>query len=430
MKDINLKQLVVPALKARMGDWNYYIGFLRFRDIVDRVSIAEEIHVADSLKELLQRGLKNRAPDIASYLKSQSQRFFNSLVVGTYGGSPKWYEVDIKPSNRINVELPSYIEGALGLLVLNGDETIFAIDGQHRVAGIREAIKNKDKLGDEEIAVIFLKGVSASVREKDPEGFERTRRLFTTLNSRAKSVSKRDIIALDEDDVIAILTRNMIESYPLFKGKKIRSKGVKSIPRNDATSLITIVGLYDALDALLVNEVNSLELQKRKRPDDKKIDEFYRKACDWYSHLINSFQPLKEFLDSKPEDKIAKKYRGEKGGHLLFRPIGFVMIHKVGAWLSDTGCSLNDATVRLSKIPMDIAEPPWINLLWDDVSKRMLYTAECQKVAEKIMFYCAGGNLIQVKTSLDSLKKELSGLIKKSKTSIKLTRYSQEISSY
>ena len=105
MGDRNIGQLVIPALKARMGDWNYYIGFLRFIDVVKRVDIAEEIHVADSLKELLQRGLKNRAPEIASYLSNQPQRFFNSLVVGTYGGSPCWYEVGIQPSPKLNMPL-------------------------------------------------------------------------------------------------------------------------------------------------------------------------------------------------------------------------------------------------------------------------------------------------------------------------------------
>lgn len=53
------------------------------------------------------------------------------------------------------------------------------------------------------------------------EGKTRTRRIFSTLNRYAKPVGKGDIIALDEDDIVAIITRDLLEEYPLFQNKKI-----------------------------------------------------------------------------------------------------------------------------------------------------------------------------------------------------------------
>lgn len=102
--------------------------------------------------------------------------------MGTYGGSPTWYELAIKNDDDELESRPDYIEGTIGILKLNGSEVLFAIDGQHRVAGIIEAVDSKTELGDEEVCVIFLKGVTGEHRMDDPEGFERTRRLFTKLN--------------------------------------------------------------------------------------------------------------------------------------------------------------------------------------------------------------------------------------------------------
>ena len=56
---------------------------------------------------------------------------------------------------------------------------------------------------------------------------ERTRRLFTTLNRYAKPVKKSEIIALDEDDIIAIITRELVEKYPLFREKFLFSTGLE-----------------------------------------------------------------------------------------------------------------------------------------------------------------------------------------------------------
>ncbi len=153
-----LPTLLVPAIKARMGDWAYYVTFLRFSDVAERISMAAEIHSAQSLHDLLQRGLKDRAAEISEYLRTQPQRFFNSLVIGTYGGSPEWRELEVKPSQISSSPPPAYTEGALGFLHLAGTELLFAIDGQHRVAGIREALRQQPDLANEEVAAIFVRG--------------------------------------------------------------------------------------------------------------------------------------------------------------------------------------------------------------------------------------------------------------------------------
>ena len=50
-------RLLLPALKAHMGDWVYYLTRLTMRDITDRVSFAQELHESRSLNDLIQREL-------------------------------------------------------------------------------------------------------------------------------------------------------------------------------------------------------------------------------------------------------------------------------------------------------------------------------------------------------------------------------------
>ena len=212
MAEKDSRILKLPGLRARIGDWVYYITSMRLRDVAERISLASEIHKSEALSDLIQRAVESSHSDaIRDYLLHQKERFFNALVVGVYGGSPKWAELSIDAGHRKKFgEIPEYIEGALGILVFDGSEKLFAVDGQHRVVGIKLALEADSDLGEEEVGAIFVG------HRTDRPGRERTRRLFTTLNRYAKPVNKMQIIALDEDDSVAIITRRLLEDHVLF----------------------------------------------------------------------------------------------------------------------------------------------------------------------------------------------------------------------
>ena len=418
----NPSKLVLPALRASMGDWVYYICSMRMEDAAARISIAKEIHSSKSLQDLLQRQLTNRSLEISTYLLSQSQRFFNALVVGTYGGDPEWTELAIKDTLLSEEMAYSYLDGSLGILTLSGTEKLFAIDGQHRVAGIRQALRRNGALGDEEVCVIFVPGVSQDHREDDPAGFERTRRLFTTLNRYAKPTSKKDIIALDEDDVVAIITRKLVEEYPLFQDK-VSLKQTKSIPVADKTSLTTIVTLYDALDIYLQKSARGWKKFKRLRPPEDEISRFYGETTDLWDVLTPNFQPLIELRDSVPAEKVAGKYRHNQGGNLLFRPIGLLICVRTIKILVDSGITLAEAVQRVSAVPMEIANSPWAGLLWDTTNLRMITATENQTAAQKLLFHAAGGDLTIMKTNAEKLRKELAGFLNVPEENVALPKY-------
>jgi DNA sulfur modification protein DndB len=422
--DGNTQSLKLPALRAHMGGWIYYICLMKMRDIASRISIASEIYTSKPLQDLLQKQLAGRqTKEIKTYLLSQPQRFFNALVVGTYGGNPNWYELAVRTDDSDLEPLPEYTEGTLGILKLEGSERLWAIDGQHKVAGIKLAVKEDPQIGDEEVCVIFIAGVTSQHRDDNPVGYERTYRLFTALNRYVKSVSKRDIIALDEDDIIAILTSKSVEDHKLFHDK-VSTARTRSIPIADKESMTTIEVLYDILDIYLrVGSLKSWQLFKTTRPSDEAIANLYKRATEFWNMMIEHFPPLQELKNSEPKAGVAGKYRLQ-GGHLLFRPIGLLMIVRILRYLTESGMQLAEAIRVVSQVPMEVSTPPWAELLWDTAKKRMITTQKNRKVAEKLLFYSVGGELRRLRASPDSLRREYAGILNRASTEVELPRYS------
>jgi DNA sulfur modification protein DndB len=255
-----MNKLILPTLRGKMGDWMYYVTLMPFKEVAKRISVADEIHKDKGLSRMIQRKVTSRTKDIANYLKTQDQRFFNSLILGIYGGSPKWQEIDIdKKTNGLNEQQLDYLNRTFGILTLDGEEKIFAIDGQHRSIAIRDAIQEDVSLSEEEIAVIFV------AHKQSLDGEIRTRRLFSTLNRYAKPVSISEIIALDEEDNCAIVTRNIVEYFELLKGKIIFNQN-RSINRQNNTAFTTIIVLYDLVKILLTNApIYGIKVSQRGR---------------------------------------------------------------------------------------------------------------------------------------------------------------------
>ena len=317
-------KLILPALRGIMGDWVYYSCLIDLRELSTRVNYAKEIHTNKNLSDMIQRRLeKGRSTLISEYLRTQPERFFNSLVVATYGGHPNWHALSRVRSRANDNEIEDLSEttiASVGFLTLNGDEKLFALDGQHRLAGIKKAVADNPNhiFEDDEVSVILV------AHSDTRNGLERTRRLFTTLNKNAKPVSKADIIALDEDDVMAICVRRLIEETELFSDDRIAFVATNNMPPANTSSLTTIGNLYDALATLFTVAESPLKRKrkdlKKLRPDNEKLDKYFKFSRDFFDQLSGSVDEIKEFFDSTSTTEVVQRYRGDHGGSVLFRP--------------------------------------------------------------------------------------------------------------
>lgn len=410
-----------PTIQAKMGDWDYYVTTLPFYEVAQRVKFATDLITPVNMSEWIQRNvIPRRAEQIADYLINQPERFFPSIVVGVYQGQPTWHEIEVQESPIWGTPgLDSRFRDSFGILELDGEEKLYAIDGQHRVAGIKRALeqlKEQDDpqyetLANEDLTFVF---VSAEIGDGK---IARVRRLFTTLNKEARRVSIQEIIALDEDDPAAIITRWLAIRYkglnketPKVDGKPVKSLihfAANQIPKANRHSVTSIVTLHALVNKVFKPELNRLKKEYRtNRPSDEDLKALYLKAVGIWKSARQYVSSLDDVLGSNPEEERASKYRGEHGGQILFRPVGLqAFAGALGRLRSEV--DLETAIRSLCELPMEISEPPWNYVLWNPNTKRMISQKQNIAIAEDIFLHMSGhepkGNRSDLRTRYNNL---------------------------
>jgi DNA sulfur modification protein DndB len=395
-----------------MGDWVFYVTLLPFSEACERIKKTEEVHTSSLLREMIQRALTPRSKTIASYLKSQPQRFFNAIVIGVYGGEPEWHRIQVKQSALFDPSsLSSRVAESLGILTLSGEEKLFAIDGQHRVEGVKEFAREigKDKLTalEDEICAIFVS------HSNTPVGLQRTRRLFSTLNRYAKPVSFSEIIALDEDDVVAIACRDLLENHALFKQGRVSLEKRKALAPSDKRNFTSLMSVYQATDIYLMDrDKQQWAAFKTIRPaKEDVIHSFVEKANRFWNSLVKAAPQLRRVQKLKPEALLPKSYRNNHGGDLLFRPIAPPIIASCLRRANGFGMSDDVFFSRFRRVPRLLNKPPWLGVLWDGVN--MLVAEKNQELARRLILWMVSCDPKEAKFKSADLKRRLSEVLNK-----------------
>ncbi len=391
------------AIKGQMGIWKYYVTTFSFEQICKLVSpITKEISNSESYSNLLQRSITDNVKSITDYLLNQPERLFNSLVLAVYDGYPEWYELD--------VEVGEYSTYSVGVLEFSGDETIFPVDGQHRAEGIKAAVAVDSSLRNEKVPVILIG------HENSPEGKKRTRRLFSTLNRRAKRVKDNEIIALDEDDVIAIATRELAENHRLFIGERLVDEKTKNISPKNRYAFTSILTLYEINKYLFDEYAKTKKLkgqEKEKyllyRPEEKAVNEFIHFVEGFWDAFCENIPLIKKYVLEDKEQIESQCLRSGDGGNLLFRPIALSQfVIATIEYKNRKETSLDEALQTLSRIPMIIQEKPWKNVLWLD-ERKIINGRARKKDLMLMMLFMVDETLLQKKEK-DMLIKYLMAL--------------------
>ncbi len=365
----------IPAIRGTIGKLTYYTATFTFKQIADRVKPAnEELHTSKPLREHLQRALTDNHKSITEYILTQKEHFFNALVLAVYDGDPTW--------NELEFEFNDIRYHSMGFLHLTGKERIFPVDGQHRVEGIKSALIENPKLQDETISVIFIG------HHDTREGKEKTRRIFSTLNRYAKPVSPGDIIALDEDDVVAISTRELLENCPLFMNDNVNmdKKNSKGLADNDEKSFASLIILYETNKIIYTyyksnydhqgKIYNSKKIEEllKYRPQQQEIDDFYSYLLNFWDIFIEKIPCVKHYVDICNDKKAASAYRNkDNGGLLYFRSIGLPrLIKAIFETQLRLGLKLEEVIEYFSQVEMCISKEPWINIMWDIKTQTMV----------------------------------------------------------
>lgn len=355
----------VPAMKAKIGDWTYYITKMKFGDVAREVKRAEQIHPNKELDKQVQREVSGRVEAMTNFLLEEPQRFYGALVVGVYLGNPVYRPVRIAEDH----EIVDSVDHDFGLLQFDGSQTFFALDGQHRLASIIEACEQNPSLKSEEIAVIVLK------HDGDKEGLQRTRRLFTKLNRYAKATDQKTNIAIDEDDCVAIATRRMVRDYSnLSNIVKVDSASKQLTPTAaNAKFLTTLSSLYE-FNLVVANSFDDhIEMTKEflaKRPDEEFLAGLYAFLCEVWDSLFDKIPLLKKIALRQVEPGVARG--GVDGGNIWVRPIIHLLIADVISRAKTEGKDINLIVSSLANLPQILNKEPWSYIIWNPDTKKII----------------------------------------------------------
>ena len=393
--EIIKSKLILPCVRGQIGDWIYYSSFMSASQIVDWVKPAKDIREAKSLDEELQRTLRARAKEIAKYLFTRESRFFNSIVIGVFGGLPDWHEFIIE--NKI-IELggdSDEFKSNIGLLEFLGNEQMFAIDGQHRIAGIQYTKNNKDEIKGEKQEIGKDRYPVILVAHIDDElGKKRTRQLFSDINRKAKPVPKKDQIIIDEETLSHIVTRRVYAGYKYFDNGNLidhlhEATNLKVDDKEHFTNLTNLNTVVTKLKPLF---------KKHKGTDDwdeKNIEDLKDIVYDFFDTVIDLIPEYKKFFIDKT---VTLENLRKDNKYILFRPIGITLLSKVYQYYIKNK-NKTEFTNDITKINFVAPETDLNKILWNN--KKMEAKAANQSLAFNLILYLLGNKVDEEKLLKD-----------------------------
>lgn len=353
---------LLAVIKGTMGGRDYYIGKMNFQELASKVQFFMDLDQDPSLDTLLQRQLSGRAAAMTEYLLRQPERFYGAIIVAAWGGRPQYMRVKMEDHPLLDDDFE------FGLLKFDGKQAYFALDGQHRLRSIKDAIEKDGALRNEEVSVIFV------THERTEEGNVKTRRLFHTLNRHARATTPGENIALDEDNVVSICTRMLLRS-----GMKVLSPAFielvrQNVGKTQTEKFTSLTSLYhfnrSVLDAVYHFQKDYL----RFRPDASDVEVVYGAISSLWIDLRDRFEELGAVETNKRTPGEVREPGGDPAlGHLLFRPLGLRIYGEVIAKAVATGQSgmpvgigaqpepevWREALDRVSPLPFVVGRAPW-----------------------------------------------------------------------
>lgn len=367
-----MNKTIIPAFRAHVGDWDYFLCLMKYAEVDRAIRFAYELGNNKDLGTMIQRGITARTSEIRDYLLENEHHFLGSLIVASVGGNPTYTPVEMVDAEGLLTD----VDREFGVLTFDGSHMFFALDGQHRLKAIKDAITQDPNLRNDDIGVIIVPHYD------DDQGRRRTRRLFTNINRYAKATSAQENIALDEDDGFAILTRRFIEEHPYLSTAgvvqvftKQGSEGELKLATRSvnvtASAWTTIGVLYDVLKELGYDLDKSM-MDRSRRATDQVLDDSYTVVSKRLDALMKACGDVRSKMEAAAAIREVRSPKGKEAeGHPFMRPVVQVAVARAVRHLAleQKDLSWDEALKRLSELDWRMAAPPWSAVFAEDPAK-------------------------------------------------------------
>ncbi len=218
-------EYVFPAIRGVQAGREYYVTMCPLR-LIPRMFLFDEEELTPEMRA--QRTLnKGRVPDIARYILDNTDSYVFSALTASVDADVNFTPIATDgPSERV------------GTLTIPMSARFVINDGQHRRAGIQQALAENPALGDESIAIVMFLDV----------GLERCQQMFADLNRYSVRPAKSIGVLYDHRDEISALTRLVVIRSPFLRDlTEMETSNMAQRSRK----LFTLSALYTATKTLL-----------------------------------------------------------------------------------------------------------------------------------------------------------------------------------
>lgn len=362
---------VIPAMRGTFGNIEYYLSTMKVGEVLQKVRFPKDLKGWEdtTIEERYQREINftRIRKEIAPYFaQKDEERFSGAVVLAALNDA----DMDFEPLSEFmdvkSVFRRTYQSHArdLGFVVLSGSEILVPLDGQHRLMAFRFAIEGIDQnnreiesiesnieLGKDDVAVILVRFTDQG-----------SRRIFNKINRYAKPTVKGDNLITDDDDAIAVITRELLR-----KDAGILDPGLVKISSNSlnktSREFTTLATFYDANMAI----VNGLKIEGSGKPKDlpKARHPLVKEQIQLvWERLLSHIAPwAKAISDPSPAgDKIRIEIREKT---LLGKPIGQLSLVRAYLLMRDKCVGVSDEELcdRLKRINWSADAELWHGVL-------------------------------------------------------------------
>ncbi|MEO9322238.1 DNA sulfur modification protein DndB [Nocardioides sp. C4-1] len=253
-------EYVFSAIRGVQAGREYYVTMCPMR-LIPKLFTFDDEELSPELRA--QRTLnKARVPELARYLTDNPQDYVFSALTASVDSS-----VDFEPFEED-------VDGRVGKLAVPMSAKFIINDGQHRRAGIEQALAQNPDLGDETIAIVLFLDV----------GLSRSQQMFADLNQHAVRPARSIGILYNQRDEMAALTKLVIWRSPLLKDL---TEMEKSNLAARSRKLFTLSGFHTAHRSLL----EGLDIEKLESRVDL--------AADYWTVVCAQFPEWTQVYESK-----------------------------------------------------------------------------------------------------------------------------------
>jgi len=383
---------IVSAVKGKFGGTPYYTFSMKAKAFMEKTHMPSKMEDWEdmSLEEREQRDINyNRVKrQIAPYLAMDPDRFFGAIIVAAEHFDPSNFEPVLDMCERMP-RLYKPEARNMGFLTFTGAELLIPLDGQHRVKAIKFAIEGLDEKGNpipnvspsvdianEDVAVILIDYKPAKARK-----------IFTKVNRYAKATTTGQNLVTDDDDIIAVLSREIANDVKLIGADLVKYQN--NTLRDKDGYFTTLSALADCNDAIITANFGGGKIERSRLPDPAQISLYRDKVQETWKFLLENIELFSDALSDK--DETGNRKRCEiREGYLLGKPVPQVCLVK--AFVSLTNLKTNklsqqQAAKKLNAIPWNKDEPLWDGLFLKG-EKSTILTKNARLVTELICYMC------------------------------------------